>query len=163
MDIQHHALEALHDISPLNHTFHAKNATVFVIGYDDHRTLITEYPDVYTALDTLTTEVARIDNAMPGKPLLGARAVGVLTCGWAAPISGDEIAPGQHPLRRRVRLSVIATNDLLTGSALEFQDDPDAPILDDGAATGSLRDALLDTMRAIIAYQSTSDLRDRDK
>jgi hypothetical protein len=45
----------------------------------------------------------------------------------------------------------------LTGSALEFQDDPDNSILDDGAATGSLRDALLEAMRAVLAYQLTVD------
>jgi hypothetical protein len=157
MDIQHHALAALREIIPHHHPFDARNATVFVVGYDDQRTTITECPDIYIALDTLRSDVARIDQAIHGNPLLGARALGVLTCGWAAPIDSDDTAPSQHPLRRRVRLSVIATSDLLTGSALEFQDDPDNSILDDGAATGSLRDALLEAMRAVLAYQLTVD------
>jgi hypothetical protein len=52
---------------------------------------------------------------------------------------------------------MIATSDLITGSVLEFQDDPDQPIFDDGSASGALRDALLDAMRAVIAYQTAMD------
>jgi hypothetical protein len=52
---------------------------------------------------------------------------------------------------------MIATSDLITGSELEFQDDPDQPIFDDGSASGALRDALLEAMRAVIAYQTAMD------
>lgn len=156
MDIQHHALEALRTINVSDDPFDAANAVVFVLGHDDSRTVITEYPDVYVALDTVGAEAARVDLAIAGNPLLGARALGVLTCGWAAPVGGDETPPSRHPERRRVRLAAIATTDLVTGSALEFQDTPDEPILDDGSASGSLRDALLDTTRAIVAYQTAT-------
>lgn len=156
MDIQHHALEALRTINVSDDPFDAANAVVFVLGHDDSRTVITEYPDVYVALDTVGAEAARVDLAIAGNPLLGARALGVLTCGWAAPVGGDETPPSCHPERRRVRLAAIATTDLVTGSALEFQDAPDEPILDDGSASGSLRDALLDAMRAIVAYQTAT-------
>jgi len=56
-----------------------------------------------------------------------------------------------------VRLAVIATSDLVTGSVIEFQDTPDEPIFDDGSGSGSLRDALLDAVRAIIAYQTMAE------
>jgi hypothetical protein len=156
MDIQHHALEVLRATAE-DRPFDTKNATVFVIGHDDQRTTITEYPDIYIALGTLTDDVARIDDAIHGRPLLGARALGVLTCGWAAPIGDDETPPSCHPQRRRVRLAVIATGDLVTGSALEFQDDADHPIFDDGSASGGLRDALLEAMRAVLDYQAAFD------
>ena len=162
MDIQQHALEALHNISTTDQPFDMSNAIVFVLGFDDRRTVITEYPDVYVALDTIGTEVARIDNAIAGNPLLGARALGVLTCGWAAPVEDGETPPSCHPERRRVRLAAIATTDLVTGSVLEFQDTPDEPIFDDGSASGSLRDALLDTTRAIAAYQNAMAMHPRD-
>jgi hypothetical protein len=61
-----------------------------------------------------------------------------------------------------VRLAAIATTDLVTGSVLEFQDTPDEPIFDDGSASGSLRDALLDTTRAIAAYQNAMAMHPRD-
>ena len=154
MDIQHHALEALRNINLTDNPFDAANAVVFVLGHNNRRTVITEYPDVYVALDTVAAEVARVDLAIAGNPLLGAKALGVLTCGWAAPIGRDETPPSCHPERRRVRLAAIATTDLVIGSMLEFKDTPDEPIFDDGSASGSLRDALLDTMRAIVAYQT---------
>jgi hypothetical protein len=56
-----------------------------------------------------------------------------------------------------VRLAVIATGDLVTGSALEFQDDTDHPIFDDGSASGGLRDALLEAMQALLDYQAAFD------
>jgi hypothetical protein len=161
MDIQNHALAALRATAD-DRPFDTKNATVFVIGHDDQHTTITEYPDVYIALGTLTSDTARIDDAIHGRPLLGATALGVLTCGWAAPIGDDETPPSCHPLRRRVRLAVIATGDLVTGAALEFQDDADHPIFDDGSASGGLRDALLEAMRAVLDYQAAFDRRPKN-
>ena len=162
MDIQHHALAALRNIITTEQPFDMANAVVFVISHDDSRTVITEYPDVYIALDTVGSEVARVDRAIAGNPLLGARALGVLTCGWAAPVGDGETPPSRHPERRRVRFAAIATTDLITGSALEFQDTSAEPIFDDGSASGSLRDALLDTTRAIIAYQKAVATHFRD-
>ena len=162
MDIQHHALAALHNIITTEQPFDMANAVVFVISHDDSRTVITEYPDVYIALDTVGSEVARVDRAIAGNPLLGARALGVLTCGSAAPVGDGETAPSCHPERRRVRFATITTTELITGSALEFQDTSGEPIFDDGSASGSLRDALLDTTRAIIAYQKAVATHFRD-
>ena len=155
MDIQSHALDALHNINTTDQPFDMVNAVVFVLGHDEKRTLITEYPDIYIALETITKDVARIDKAINANPLLAARALGVLTCGWAAPVDGGKTTPSRHPQRRRVRFAMIATCDLMIGSALEFQDDPESPIFDDGSASGALRDALLETVCAVIDYQST--------
>jgi len=159
MDINQHALAALHDITTTDQPFNMQSAVVFLLDHNDQRTIITEYPDVYVALETVGAEVARIDQAIAGNPLLGARALGVLTCGWAAPVGGDETPPSCHPGRRRVRLAVIATTDLVTGSVIEFQDTPNEPIFDDGSGSGSLRDALLDAVRAIVAYQTEAEER----
>ena len=157
MDINQHAIAALHDITTTDQPYNMQSAVVFVLDHNDQRTVITRFPDVYGALETVGAEVARIDQAIAGNPLRGARALGVLTCGWAAPVGSDETPPSCHPGRRRVRLAVIATTDLVTGSVIEFQDTPDEPIFDDGSGSGSLRDALLDAVRAIIAYQTATD------
>lgn len=154
MDIQDHALEALRNIYPTDSPFDMTNAVVFVLGHDDIRTVVTEYPDVYVALDTIGSEVARIDRAIAGRPLLVARALGVVTCGWAAPVDDGDTPPSRHPQRRRVRLATITTTDFVTSSALEFQDTPNQPIFDDGSGSGSLRDALLEATRAIVNYQN---------
>lgn len=73
-------------------------------------------------------------------------AIGLLTCGWAAPVSDDddadsELPPSVHPKRRRVRLLVVANREL-NGmvSVLRFADDAQNPIIDEGKATGALAD-----------------------
>jgi len=71
--------------------------------------------------------------------------LGVITCGWAAPITKNQEpyeAPSKHPDRRRVRLMLVANRSEVF-SVLRFEDKPDEVITDDGKATGSLADALI--------------------
>lgn len=73
--------------------------------------------------------------------------IAVATAGWASPTDpdsddDDQVAPSQHPERRRVRLVVVASRESVA-SVLRFQDSPkDEPIVDNGSATGSLADAV---------------------
>ena len=86
--------------------------------------------------------------------------IAIVTCGWAAPLSkdtnddddDDKVAPSQHPLRRRVRLVVLASRSSVS-SVLRFSDTPDETVTDEGKATGSLADAILKLMA-----QSASNL-----
>jgi hypothetical protein len=74
--------------------------------------------------------------------------IALVTCGWASPRDNDdddEIAPSQHPQRRRVRLLVLAGKDGMA-SCLRFSDTPDEVITDNGTATGSLATALYDLL-----------------
>lgn len=73
--------------------------------------------------------------------------IAVLTCGWASPIDHDndddeQVAPSQHPLRRRVRLMVLASRNGVA-SVLRFSDSPNKTVTDNGKARGSLADAVL--------------------
>jgi len=70
--------------------------------------------------------------------------IALVTCGWASPITDDddeEVAPSQHPKRRRVRLFVLASRQSVA-SVLRFSDEPDSVVTDEGKATGSLADAV---------------------
>jgi len=94
-------------------------------------TLASEHSDVYDLLDnTDSKDIARVSDFIV-----------VVTCGWAAPITNDtdtsEMAPSQHPERRRVRLVVTASRDGMA-SVLRFQDEPDETVTDDGDARGTL-------------------------
>jgi hypothetical protein len=77
--------------------------------------------------------------------------IALVTCGWASPRDNgdnpddDEIAPSQHPQRRRVRLLVLAGKDGMA-SCLRFSDTPDEVITDNGTATGALATALYDLL-----------------
>lgn len=92
--------------------------------------------DVYELLDTTTVADA----------LQAYGYASVITCGWAAPLTDDaetnEVAPSKHPKRRRVRL-VLVTDGIGITSVLRFSDTQDETMVDEGQATGSLADALL--------------------
>lgn len=96
-------------------------------------TLAGEHGDVYDLLDSEDSHlVAKVSDY-----------VAVVTCGWASPLQDtddDEIAPSQHPQRRRVRLVVMANKEGVA-SVLRFQDDTET-VTDEGQATGSLADAI---------------------
>ena len=75
--------------------------------------------------------------------------IAVLTCGWAAPLDTEQdendddiVAPSQHPLRRRVRLMVLASRNGVA-SVLRFSDSPNETVTDNGKAQGTLADAVL--------------------
>lgn len=99
-------------------------------------TLASEHGDVYDLLEnTDSKDIARVSDFIV-----------VVTCGWASPITGDEnddeqVAPSQHPERRRVRLVVTASREGMA-SVLRFQDTPDDVITDEGEARGSLAEAV---------------------
>lgn len=98
-------------------------------------TLASEHGDVYDLLnESDSKDVARVSDFIV-----------VVTCGWASPITddddGEEIAPSQHPQRRRVRLVVTASREGMA-SVLRFQDTPDDVITDEGEARGSLAEAV---------------------
>jgi len=92
--------------------------------------------DVYELLDT----------TMVADAIQAYGYAAVITCGWAAPLAEDdesnEVAPSKHPKRRRVRL-VIVTDGISIASVLRFSDTQDETMTDEGKATGSLADALL--------------------
>jgi len=111
---------------------------------------LAEHGDVYELLDAPSSAIARMFDVAV-----------VLTCGWAAPLDRDqqddetrsdeeindamnyEVPPSQHPLRRRVRV-VVAVCDKGVASVLRFADTPNDIVTDDGAARGSLADAVKD-------------------
>ena len=72
----------------------------------------------------------------------------VFTCGWASPINkdqdeNDQVAPSQHPERRRVQLVLVTSRDGNQASAMRFDNDTEL-VTDDGNARGSLAEAFAD-------------------
>ena len=102
---------------------------------------IASHGDIYTLLEVVNPSM-----------LTEFSAVGLVTCGWAAPISNgqteSEPAPSAHPERRRVRLFVCADRSDMA-SVLRFRDDVENPITDAGEACGPLADALAELMRRV--------------
>lgn len=101
---------------------------------DDGAFRIAQHPDVYSML----ADENAISLAVPFDR------IAIVTTGWAAPLNADgevDGAPSAHPERRRVRLTVVGTDEGVV-SVLRFQDDADNTIVDEGSATGSLADAI---------------------
>ena len=72
----------------------------------------------------------------------------VFTCGWASPINkdqdeSDQVAPSQHPERRRVQLVLVTSRKGKQASAMRFDNDTEL-VTDDGNARGSLAEAFAD-------------------
>lgn len=101
---------------------------------DDGVFRIAQHPDVYSML----ADEEAVSLAVPFDR------IAIVTTGWAAPLNADgecDGAPSAHPERRRVRLTVVGTDEGVV-SVLRFQDDADNTIVDEGSATGSLADAI---------------------
>jgi len=96
--------------------FDSHSARIFHIDDDGLFTLIDHDRDVYDLLsnDDVASDLSKADNI----------SIGVLTYGWAAPISDDEdenhIAPSQHKDKKRVRVLVTACDHGSTVTFLRF-------------------------------------------
>lgn len=132
------AKQAEREINDLGHGYNQPSARLYVVSDGGisgvEMRLASEHGDVYELLDSQSAlEVAQ-----------SAEYIGLVTCGWASPITDDSdesVPPSQHPERRRVRLFVLA-NRHATASVLRFSDEPDEIVTDEGKAIGSLADAV---------------------
>jgi hypothetical protein len=120
-------------------TFSISKARLYSVEVEDdgqlHAVVQCEHGDVYDMLESIDA----LHIATKSKNIL------LVTCGWAAPRpqdgnDDDEVAPSQHPERRRVMLSVIIGDDGIA-STIRFADS-DETVVDEGNATGSLAEAI---------------------
>ena len=117
--------------------FDSHSARIFHIDDDGLFTLIDHDRDVYDLLsnDDVASDLSKADNI----------SIGVLTYGWAAPISDDEdendIAPSQHKDKKRVRVLVTACDHGSTVTFLRFEADPETVDVQTGGE-GSMADAI---------------------
>lgn len=134
--------------------FNMKVCRIFVIDSDNHMEVVGVHKDVYEGLALMSN--------LAGDPVMRRmRFLGIDTCGWAAPVTGDnpedEPAPSTHPSRRRVRLVTLVDRNLEAGSALGFADAPDDIITDNGTAVGTLADSLKQVMACIVIEQVSAN------
>jgi hypothetical protein len=140
--------------------FELGNAILFAVDYVRGEVpairKIAEHADVYEMLDDTLNAVLLFDSGYNG--------FAIVTCGWAAPISKDddddnEVAPSQHPERRRVRLMTMMHNGKM-GSSIRFTDE-EAVTYDEGNAMGSLASAMQDMYDVVRALKSASIKNER--
>ena len=126
--------------------FEAKKADMFALSADGFIRSLGKYGDVYEGLEKIGEQHTLASEET---------AVVCQTCGWASPIEGEptenDVPPSQHPKKRRVRLTVLATRSNQMVSSIVFADTPDESIYDFGSARGSLADALKETLGKMLA------------
>jgi len=63
------------------------------------------------------------------------------TCGWASPISDSDLAPSEHPERKRVALMCLAKKTREFGSAMRMWGDPNmTELVVENSGKGALKD-----------------------
>jgi hypothetical protein len=131
--------------------FFLDNASIIGISLDGDGNFYNIHPDVAQGDDVYDL----LDRVDP-KELSRFGAVGLVTCGWAAPLPKDydkeqmdsiDTPPSQHPEKRRVRLFICASRDNMA-SVIRFQDQ-DEVVVDEGEAVGPLANAVQHLMRRI--------------
>jgi hypothetical protein len=112
---------------------------------------IAEDSDIYGMLEDTFNAVMLFDSGYNG--------FAIVTTGWAAPINKDddadnEVAPSQHPERKRVRLMTMMHNGKM-GSSIRFTGDKTVTY-DEGNAMGSLASAMQDMYDIVRALKVSS-------
>lgn len=138
-------VQTIHD--KINYSFDESGSKVYGILLDENNNPTIE--QVHSGVDVyqLLEELMETPEALKDYDIftLG-------TLGWAAPI-GDgnepEMAPSQHPERRRVRVLSNTSSTGMIGSSIMFQDDVSEPVFDYGKASGALNDAIMSLFRAV--------------
>ena len=133
-------LEAVHHHQNPDRFISSEHA-IYIVTDDGLKTMETG-TDVYDIIENPTNQQLVHD--------LGC-AVAITTQGWASPRNtetDDDVAPSQHPQRRRVALFVMVTKSGEMASVLRFSDKPNETVTDDGDARGSLAEALWEMVSA---------------
>jgi hypothetical protein len=122
------------------HIFKSRDGQLVTLGV---------YGDIYVGLENIANESDE-------ETLHDFEFFGVETSGWAAPIrdeGSEDVAPSQHPERRRVRMVSVIDRTFRVASVMSF--DQDDEILTDLAGRGSLADAIRLVMANILAAENT--------
>ena len=134
-------LEAAHHHETENR-FDQKMASLFIAS-DDGLITLASSGDVYDLLDECRS------NPLVQAVIATETPLAINVCGWAAPrntAADEELAPSQHPERRRVTLFIMVNTAREMASVLRFSDTPQETVTDNGEAQGSLAEALLELM-----------------
>jgi hypothetical protein len=144
----------------VGNTFELPTARLFAVDYVRGEVpavrQVAEDSDIYGMLEDVFNAVLLFDSGYNG--------FAIVTTGWASPIDKDndannEIAPSQHPERKRVRLMTMMHNGKM-GSSIRFTGD-ETVTYDEGNAMGSLASAMQDMYDVVRALKSASIQNER--
>ena len=130
----------------INYSFDSKHCEAFGVLIDKELNVQIEKIDSSSDIsDMLDTDNDDLLNQINDYDMIS-----FATNGWAAPTGKDDeysdLAPSQHPEKRRVRLLSSANIHNQVGSSILFSDDIDSPVYDYGDARGTMATAIIELM-----------------
>lgn len=153
MDIKDFAEHAIRSTLMAQPDAQPIGASIMVETSTGQHVVIAKEVDPYVALQVIRNQCAQFDAGIGQRPLSNAVAICVIAQGWAAPRDNSCETASRHPLRQRVRIALVVSENLVVGTLINFADQPNEFLFDNHQAEGGLAQAALHAMRSVIAYR----------
>jgi hypothetical protein len=155
MNTKHTAQKALTEVGCTDDPFDLSEAYFFAVLPDDAIVVLGTHTDVFEGLEVMRDNLPQFHDLLPPGTIGSAVAIGVVSCGWAAPLDamGDGRPASASPLRRRCRLAALVDSSLGFGVAAQFENSPDEIVVDDSGPDQGIPRELKITMEALLAYR----------
>ncbi len=154
MDIRITASQAIKQVAVEDSPFDLPSASFFVVTPSGELITLGTHDDLYTGLQVLRDNIDAFLALVPRNTLDDARMIGVVSCGWAAPLAdSDQMPPSQNPSRRRCRIAAVVDTQLHFAAAVQFESEPDDIVIDDSVSDFGICRELRMTMEALVAHR----------
>lgn len=160
MDIRPIASQAIKQIAVDDSPFDLPSAVFFVVSPSGELITLGTHDDLYTGLQVLRENIDAFLALVPRNTLDDARMIGVVSCGWAAPLAdSDQMPPSENPARKRCRIAAVVDTQLHFAAAVQFESDPDDVIVDDSISDFGICLELRMTMEALVAHRCDTAIK----
>lgn len=154
MDIRIIASQAIKQIAVEDSAFDLPSASFFVVTPSGELITLGTHDDLYTGLQVLRDNIDAFLALVPRNTLDDARMIGVVSCGWAAPLAdSDQMPPSQNPSRKRCRIAAVVDTQLHFVAAVQFESTPHDIVIDDSVSDFGICLELRMTMEALVTHR----------
>ena len=161
METKHIAQRALTEVGCTETPYDLDEAYIFAVVPVDEIVVLGTHGDVYAGLEVLRDNLSTFHALLPPGTIGSAIALGVVSCGWAAPL--DSLVDGRpasaSPLRKRCRLAAVVDLQLQFAAAAQFENDPGEIVVDDSGQDVGIPLEIRVTMEALLAYRFAEEIK----
>lgn len=160
METKHIAQRALTEVGCTESPYDLDEAYFFAVLPSEQIVVLGTHRDLYAGLEVLRDNLPGFHALLPPGTIGCAKALGVVTCGWAAPLGSiDDNRPASaSPLRKRCRLAALVDTDLLFAVAAQFENNPDDIVVDGTGGDFGIPLELRATVEALLSYRFTEQI-----
>ena len=155
MDTKHIAQRALTEVGCTETPFDLDEAYFFAVLPSNEIVVLGTHGDVYAGLEVMRDNLPNFHALLPPGTIGKAEAIGIVSCGWAAPLDsmGDSRPASASPLRKRCRLAAVVDVQLQFAVAAQFECSSDDIVVDDTGGDIGIPRELRMTVEALLAYR----------